>query len=275
MPVETKLLENVAITGTNNKITRMTVRVRQDGVILAAGNPLFVGDDFTEAGLPAPKVNQKWEDYSSEEQALALTIDHPRVEWKEKPEIRAWLNGEIVEEDTRERQNEFLRSKGFRWAKRGIYHSGDGDMVDRWFLLNPEGQAVVGYKDGGFDLIPFGSVKDILTGLGYYGQAAIDQAEAEEKASAERREMHEKVDAYFNDDANRVDDGEPNFTTRPIQIESFMPRRQFYIEPDGIWLDVYNSADGDDWSRNNTDYGIASKYRYDAEIVNCLEVLKK
>lgn len=275
MPAETKLLENVAITGTNNKVTRMTVRVRQDRVILAAGNPLFVAEDFSNAGLPVPKANQKWEAYTEAEQALALTIDHPRVEWKEKPEIRAWLNGEIVEEDTRERQNEFLRSKGYKWQKRSVYNSGEGELEDCFFLFDPDGNAVVGYKDGGFDLLPFGNVKEILTSLGYYGQEAIDKAEAEEKASADRRDMREKVDAYFNDDANRLDNSEPNFTTRPIQIESFMPRRQFYIEPDGIWMDTYNSADGDDWSCNNTDYGIASKYRYDAEIANCLEALKK
>ena len=265
----------VKITGSNNEIKVMSAKLRQDGVLVKGPNfPLFVSDDFVEAGLPIPKVNQKWEAYSPVEQALALTIDHPRVEWKEKPEIRAWLNGEVVEEDTRERQNEFLRSKRYKWQKRSIYHSGDGEMVDRWLLLDPDGKIVVGVKDGGFDLIPFGNVKSILTELGYYGQEAIDKEAAEKKASTERREMRDEVFNHFAQYPIETPD-QVSFETQPIYLESHMPRRRFRIEGDALWIERHNTSDGDDWSLNNCDYGIASRYPFDAKIADYLRTLSQ
>ena len=266
----------VKITGSENKITPMSCKVRQDGVLTKGPDfPIFVGDDFTEAGVPLPKINQKWDDYSAQEQALALTIDHPRVEWKEKSEIRAWLNGEVIEEDTRERQNDFLKSKGYRWSKRGVYNSGEGDMEDRWFMLDPSGNAVIGYKDGGFDLIPFGSVKEILIELGYYGQEAIDKAETEKKASADRRGMRKKVEDFFNSPALETPEA-VTFSVPPIRIESHMPRRQFrIIEGEALWIEVHNTADGDNWALNNCDYGIARRYPFDAKIADNLHQLSR
>ena len=269
---ETKVVV-VKITGSENKITPMSCKVRQDGILTKGPNfPIFVGDDFTEAGIPLPKINQKWDDYSEQEQALALTIDHPRVEWKEQPEIRAWLNGEVIEEDTRERQNDFLKSKGYRWSKRGVYNSGEGDMEDRWFLLDPSGNAVVGYKDGGFDLIPFGSVKEILIELGYYGQSAINEKQQADEARANRRAMRSAIEHYFENTESETP--ESFESDAPIlRIESHMPRRQFCILDDAIVLEVHNTSDGDNWSLNNCDYGVASVFPYESKIADCLRQL--
>ena len=172
----------------------------------------------------------------------------------------------------REAENAFLRSKGYKWQKRSIYHSGDGEMVDRWLLFDPDDEIVVGYRDAGFDLIPFGDVKSLLTELGYYGQAAIDKADAEKKESAQRQEMRAEIDAFFGSPALETPDA-VTFTAPAIHIESYLPRRQFRIEDGALWIERHNTSDGDDWSLNNSDYGIASKYPFDPEIASFLRQL--
>ena len=169
-------------------------------------------------------------------------------------------------------ENEFLRSKGYRWEKRSLYNSGPGEMQDRWLLLDPDGEIVVGYKDAGFDLLPFGNVKSVLTELGYYGQAAIDEADAAERTSAARREMREAIFNHFAQYAIETP-AQANFETPAIYIDSYMPRRRFRIESDALWIERHNTADGDDWSINNCDYGIASRYPFDATIADYLRQL--
>ena len=270
------------IKASDGKMREMSAKVREDGLLIMAGSPIFVGADFTDAGLPIPTPNLPVAKYTDAEIELALTVDHPRVQWHSDSDYasmnekcKRFLAGEP--EDTRERQNAFLKEKGYRWEKRGVYHSNPGDMVDAWFLLDPNGDAVVGAKDAiTVELATFGSVKSILTELGYYGQAAVDTAKAETEKRQERHEMRAKVDAYF-DDANRTgevfEDAQSKFTVRPIQLEQNYPRRQFRIEDDCIWHETHNRSDGDDWSLNNSDYGIATQYKFDAEIAKFLRTL--
>ena len=269
--------------------------VREDGVLLNTygkneNAPIFVGQDFIDAGLPMPKLDLDFEDYSEAEQALALTIDHPRVELtsESREALEKWLSGEEDREKERmarlndkNNQNAFLKARGYRWEKRGVYHSNPGELVDAWFLLGPDGEVVCGWKDSiTEELASTGpSLKNLLTELGYYGQEAIDRAEAKAKEAAARREMRAKVDAYFADDENRTGETFENaqslFTAPPIEIEKHYPRRQFRIEKDCMWHEAWNSSDGDDWSRNNSSYGIARQYKFNAEIAECLRKLAK
>ena len=270
--------------------------VREDGVFLNTyGNnenaPIFVGQDFIDAGLPMPKPDLNFEDYSEAEQALALRIDHPRVELTEASReiIEKWLSGEEDREkerkarlDDRNNQNAFLKSKGYRWQKTRVYLHGPGEVADAWTLLNSDGEEVIGAKVGvsGEEVIQTGTtVKALLTELGYYGEDAKREAEEQETARQERVAMREKIDAYFSNDANRTgetfEDAQAEFTARPIQIEKHYPRRQFRIESDCIWHESHNRSDGDDWSLNNCDYGIARQYNFDSQIADCLRKLSK
>lgn len=290
-----KKFVKMKVKGSDGRWKNTDFSVREDGILLNTygkneNAPIFVGQDFIDAGLPMPKLDLDFEDYSEAEQALALRIDHPRVELTEASReiVEKWLSGEEDREKERmarlndkNNQNAFLKSKGYRWEKRGVYHSNPGELVDAWFLLGPDGEVVCGWKDSiTEELASTGpSLKTLLTELGYYGQEAIDKAAAEAKAQAERRQMREKVDAYFDDDANRTgevfEDAQAEFTAKPIYLESHYPRRRFRIESDCIWHESHNRSDGDDWSLNNCDYGIARQYKFDSEIADCLRKLAK
>ena len=269
----------IKVKASDNRTREMSVKVREDGLLLMLDSPIFVGADLTEAGVPMPTPNLPVEEYDSDTLALALRIDHPRVtliDDKYAVKVKAMLAGEP--EDTRERQNAFLKERGYRWEKQSFYCSGDvGDFVEYWALLDSAGNEVVGKTDGGGWIKEIGSVKRILTELGYYGQEAVDAAAEAKAKSVERKRMREAVDAYFANDANRTgetfENAQAEFTTRPIQIEKHHPRRQFRIEKDCIWYESHNRSDGDDWSLNNCDYGIARQYKFDTEIAECLRSL--
>lgn len=259
----------VGIIGSNGQESTLMARVRKDGILFQGASPLFVGQDFKDRGIPMPRANQKWESYSQREQELALRIDDPRVSFEETPKLRAFLNGE--EEDTRERQNAFLKSKGYRWSRENVYNSGPGEMESCWFLLNPSGEAVVGWKDVGGMLAEFGSVKVVLTRIGYYGEEAAETLAAKETHGAERRSKREKLEKFFQDESNRVEISEEriSFMSPPIKIG----RNQYRIEPGALWQETANWGDGDMWNHNNCDFGIARKFRFDAEIAEILEEL--
>ena len=293
--MKVKKFVHMKVKGSDGKWKATNFTVREDGVLLNTygeneNAPIFVGQDFIDAGLPMPKLDLDFEDYSEAEQALALTIDHPRVELtpESREIIEKWLSGEEDREKERmarlndkNNQNAFLKARGYRWEKRGVYHSNPGEVIDAWFLLDPDGEVVCGWKDSiTEELASTGpSLKTLLTDLGYYGQEAIDKAEAEAQARAERRQMREKVDAYFANDANLTgetfESAEAEFTTRPIMIEKHYPRRQFRIESDCIWHESHNTSDGDDWRFNNSSYGIANQYKFNADIAECLRKLAK
>lgn len=288
-----KKFVKMKVKGSDGRWKNTDFSVREDGVLLNTygkneNAPIFVGQDFVDAGLPLPKPDQDWDAYSADEQNLALTIDHARVELTaaSREIIEKWLSGEEDREKERtarledkNNQNAFLQSKGYRWEKRGVYHSNPGELVDAWFLLGPDGEVVCGWKDSiTEELASTGpSLNTLLTELGYYGQEALDKAAAEATQRQARREMRAKVDAYFANDANRTgetfENAQAEFTTRPIQIEKHYPRRQFRIETDCLWYEEHNSSDGDDWSLNNCNYGIARQYKFDAEIAECLRSL--
>lgn len=286
-----KKFVKMRIKGSDGRQKNTDYSVREDGVLLNTyGNensPIFVGQDFIDAKLPMPQPDLDWTEYSEEEQSLALTINHPRVALmpESREMIDRWLSGEedrekerIARLDDKNNQNAFLTSKGYRWEKKRLYIGGEiGDIVEDWILLDPSGAAVIDFQDGGGWVKQIGDLKHILTKLGYYGQEAIDKAESEAAARATRREMRTKVDAYFNNETNRTgetyEDAQSLFTARPVQIEKHYPRRRFRIENDCIWLEAHNRSDGDDWSLNNCDYGIATQFKYDQEIADCLRKL--
>lgn len=286
-----KKFVKMRIKGSDGRQKNTDYSVREDGVLLNTyGNensPIFVGQDFIDAKLPMPQPDLDWTEYSEAEQNLALTINHPRVQLtpESREMIDRWLSGEedrekerMVRLDDKNNQNAFLTSKGYRWEKKRLYIGGEiGDMVEDWILLDPSGAAVIDFQDGGGWVKQIGDLKHILTKLGYYGQEAIDKAESEAAARATRREMRTKVDAYFNNETNRTgetyEDAQSLFTARPVQIEKHYPRRRFRIENDCIWLEAHNRSDGDNWSLNNCDYGIATQFKYDQEIADCLRKL--
>ena len=249
----------------------------EDGLLISPqGYPMVIADELTEAGFKPADAQLPISEVDPEILPLVLRVGDNRGNVVER--IETSEERKAREKVERDNQNAFLREKGYRWEKQNFYVSGDvGDLVTRWFLIDPDGNAVVGAKDGGGYIAEFGSVKAILTGLGYYGQEAIEKAESKTKARQERREMRAKVDAYFDDDANRTgetfEDAQSQFTARPVAIEKHAPRRQFRIEADCIWYETHNRSDGDDWSLNNSDYGIARQYKFDAEIADCLRRL--
>ena len=240
------------------------------------GTAMVVGEDVAAAGFKSADFQKPFEQLTDAQREIVLHVGDNRghmVKKRETPTER-----KAREKAERDKQNTFLKERGYRWEKRNFYCSGDiGDLVERWFLIDSDGEAVVGAKDGGGFIAEFGSVKSILTELGYYGQEAIDKAAEETKDREERHQMRAKVDDYFADDANRTgeifEDAQSQFTVHPIKIEKHYPRRQFRIESDCIWHERHNSSAGDDWALNNCDYGIATQYKLDAEIADCLRSL--
>ena len=152
-----------------------------------------------------------------------------------------------------------------------------GDMAHTWcnagFCLTLEGKAVVGYKDGGFDLIPSTAPSgqgDILTELGYYGQAAIDEAEAEKQESAERREMLlRRWTAIF--EINALPNARTIFEQSHPRFKSnlFMPTSSSSASLRRFDA-VVAASQHERWLTtghlNNCDYGIARVYPLDREI---------
>lgn len=266
--------ENVVfmrITNPAGKTTARGFEIDRDGIVLNPANhdPMFFAGResqpirFDEPAVEIPNDSDKF----AVEQFLAGNCETVRAGVD-----MFYAKREEKKQSERAAENAFLRSKGYKWEKRSLYNSGPGEMQDCWLLFDPDGTIVVGYKDGGFDLIPFGNVRSILTELGYYGQDAIDEAEAAEKQATERRQMRARVDAFFNASALETPES-VQFETPPIYTESHMPRRRFRIEANGLWIEAHNTSDGDDWSRNNCDFGIASRYPFDSQIAQCLRQL--
>ena len=272
---------NVIIKTSDGKTRDFGLKIDENGLLIHVGSPLFVAADLETAGVPAPTPSLKPEEYDPEILKHALHLDSPRVtlvDDKYADKVKRMLAGEP--EDTRERQNAFLREKGYRWEKKQLYFFGPGEFDDVWVLRGPDGDLVIDAEvavSGEESILTGTTVEALLTKLGYYGQEAINRAEAETAARKSRREMRAKVDTYFADDANRTgetyEDAESLFTVRPITIEKHYPRRQFRIETDCIWREAWNSSDGDDWRFNNSDYGIAVQFKFDAEIADCLRKL--
>ena len=259
------------ITNPAGKTAERGFEVNTDGVVLnpANHNPMYFAERpdepirISEACVVVVNDSDKFavEQFQAGECA---SIDAGRKQF--------YAKRDEAKKTERDAENAFLRSKGFRWEKRSLYNSGPGEMQDRWLLLDPNGNIVVGYKDGGFDLLPFGDVKSILTDLGYYGQDAVDKKQSDKAEAAERMRMRSEVDGYFQSMPSQKP---VNFSSEvpPVQIESFMPRRQFRILGDSLVLESHNTGDGDDWSLNNCDYGIATVFPFDPEIADYLRQL--
>lgn len=287
--VRVKKFVKMKVKGSDGRWKNTDYSVREDGVLLNTyGNenaPIFVGQDFVDAGLPMPKIDCDWDAYSTEEQNLALTIDHPRVELTSESReiIEKWLSGEEYREkdrmarlNDRNNQNAFLKSKGYRWEKKRLYIGGEiGEVVEDWILRDLNGKAVIDFKDGGGWVKAIGDLKRILTQLGYYGQAAIDQLTAEDAARLARHEARVRVDAYFQARSHNPPETVPATVAKQSFTIAKSSRTRYAVADGEIWVRIYNGMDGDDWSLNNDGMFISAPYPYNAEIVADLELLRQ
>ena len=284
-----KKFVKMKVKGSDGRWKNTDYSVREDGVLLNTyGNenaPIFVGQDFIDAGLPLPQADLDWNEYSEEVQNLALTIDHPRVELtpESREMIDKWLSGEEDREkdrmarlNDRNNQNAFLTSKGYHWKKKRLYIGGEiGEVVEDWTLIAPTGEAVIDFTDGGGWVKQIGNLKRVLTELGYYGQEATDKLTAEDAARLARREARVRVDAYFQAHPHNP----PEIVPEAIAKQSFTiatsSRTRYAVTENEIWVRIYNGMDGDDWSLSNDGMFISAPYPYDAGIVADLELLRQ
>ena len=266
-----------------------------DALLLSAshenkGTPFFLSADLEEAGITV-KPSLPPSEYSEEELKHALRLNDPRVTYGniyegEKENIDAWLTGEFdspeaskkarydskqdEKKEERNRQNAFLREKGYKWEKRGYYASGPGEMWEGWFLIDPDGEVIRGEKEIGEEAVPYGiKVETLLTQLGYYGQEALDKLNAEVEHHKARAEAKERVESFFEANESELDVSDE----RPFSI-SKTSRTEYKVSEDGIFKLIYNGMDGDNWSYNNDGMYISRRYPYNADIAADLEFLK-
>ena len=244
-----------------------------DGLLISPQlTPMAIGTEITAAGFKASDAQMKLENLNPALLPFILKVGDNRGNRVEAIETAAERKAKRDAE--RKKQNAFLKDRGFHWEKRSFYASDPGEMVQRWFLLDPAGDAVVGFKDGGGYIAEFGDVESVLTEIGYYGQAAIDKAAAAEEEASARRQMREAIDTFFRQPALEVPETDVEIDQPVIHIEYYLPRRQFQIiEGDALWIKVHNTSDGDDWSQNNCDFGIARRYPFDSQITEYLRKL--
>ena len=264
--------------------------------------PLLLKSDLDAAGVEA-QAGIPYDDCPVEVQNLALRFDDQRIKWghiyaDERADVEAWLAGELDDpnngstlrrekrekdrKEERKRGNAFLKEKGYTWKRISLYLYDPGEFTDGWALIDQNGDTVFQQEviAGGTEISTIdGKVKNLLIELGFYGEEAIEAKREYEANAAEHRKMREAVDAYFNNDSNctgeTFDDAQAEFTTNPVYIESHYPRRRFRIESECLWHESHNISDGDMWSLNNCDYGIASQYKFDGTIAEYLKALAK
>ena len=215
--------------GTTNPSLVVDVDFNRQGLLLLANKPLFIKADLDAAGLPASVAKHAVEETSPEVLSHALRIDDARVSFDKEghPRLVAAMDGDldaldrrVWEKRERDKQNAFLRAKGYRWEKREFYVGGEiGDMVTRWFLINPEEKAVVGSKPGMWGVETFGNLERLLTELGFYGDAAVVAQVEADLRRAEQRAALEIVNAanltWRNEAGSFVD------SKLPTEIEMF------------------------------------------------------
>ena len=246
-----------------------------DGLLISLqGHAMVIGDEIIATGFKASDIQVPIADLPEEIKPFVLRVGDNRghlVERRETPSER-----KAREKEERDAQNAFLRKKGYRWEKRSFYVSGEiGDMVTRWFLIDPDGEVVIGARDGGGRIEEYGHLKGILRDLGYYGQEAIDEHNArvaeQERVAADRSEARSKIDTHFDTEPHTPT---PEVAERSLTLVSIdSSRTRYAVTDEGIWKLVYNGMDGDDWSYNNYSMYIASRYDYDAEVAKAIEFL--
>lgn len=285
--MKVKKFVKMKVRGSQGTWKKTDFSVREDGVLLNTygkneNSPIFVGQDFIDAGLPMPTLDLNYDDYSPEEQALALTIDSARVELSEESReaIEKWLSGEEDREkarmaklNDRDNQNAFLRQHGYRWERKNYYASGPGELWTGWFLFDADGNEIIGEVEIGDQPVKTGrNLKALLTELGYYGDAEKTALEAKRERDAKRSEMRQKVRAFLDstEGEKAVSDAKP-FRISDINVS----RNEFKVEPNAaIYHLVWNGSDGDNWSYNNDGMYISYRYPYDADVAAALEFLK-
>lgn len=282
--MKVKKFVKMKIKGSDGKWKSTDFSVREDGILLNTygeneNAPLFVGQDFIDAGLPIPRPDLNYEDYSAEEQALALTINHPRVELSTESQavIDKWLSGEEEREkarmaqlNDRNNQNTFLREHGFKWERKDYYASTPGELWTGWFLYDADGNEIIGEKEIGDQRVKTGrNLKALLTELGYYGDEAKEALEAKRERDLKRFEMRKIIRDFLDSH-----EGEKDVSDAKSFSISEVDRSKFKIEDTAIFHLVWNGSDGDNWSYNNDGMYISYRYPYNADVVDALVFLK-
>lgn len=246
--------------GTTNPDVVVDVDFNRNGLLRYGHYPLFIADDLGRAGIPASIAKCYVEDAPDEVLQHALTIHDARVSFDadEHPRLVAALEGDLDALDRgvwnrrkREKQNAFLREKGYRWEKRGFYVGGDiGDIVERWFLINPDGEPEVGARPDVWGVAEFGDLERTLTALGFYGPAAAAEQAAADVQRAEERAAWEVVDAA---DLTWRNSAATAATAIPADVDMFnidsQTRTNYGLEQgEAIW--VRRWEDDYAWNRN-------------------------
>lgn len=239
--------------GRTNPDIVVDVDFSRDGLLLLGNRPLFIRADLEAAGLPASAAATEVAVASAEVLSCALRIDDARVRFdaEKHPRLVAAMRGDldaldkrVWEKREREKQNAFLKTKGYRWEKRDFYVGGEiGDFVTRWFLIDSVGKAIVGSKPGMWGVETFGNLERLLTELGFYGDAA---AAAQVKADLRRAEQRAAVEIVNAANLTWRNEAGTQQSALPAEIEPFSiagERGSYGLEP-GVaiwvtWWDAY------------------------------------
>ena len=238
--------------GTTNPSLVVDVDFNRQGLLLLADKPLFVKADLDSAGIPASVAKAFVDEMSPEVLSHALRIDDARVSFDKAshPRLVAAMEGDlnaldrrVWEKRKRDKENAFLKTKGYRWEKRDFYVGGEiGDFVTRWFLIDSAGNAVVGSKPGMWGVETFGNLKRLLTELGFYGDAA---AAAQVEADLRRAERCAAAEIVKAADLTWRNEAGTQESALPAEIERFsLPgeRGSYGLEPGvAIWVSWWDA----------------------------------
>lgn len=252
------------------------------GILIApGGKPYFVGkllEKFNIAKSSAEKV-KSYKDLTEELKNCVVRIGDY--------EDYSCYNAEELFKSEKDRQNAFMKEKGYRWEKYMHYVDGyeammtgdtenDGEFVERWRCKNKEGE-VVNFSE-----------KLILEG--YYGQDKIDEYYKDKEKEREEIKLNEAianaektVREFTNNNDNIVEYPEKFETNEDDEYFSFRKSGHniygsgvaYCIRKNNFFKIQNNGMDGDDWSRNNMGTGgagaIAIEYKYDENIVSLIK----
>ena len=263
--------------GSTNPDIVVDVDFSRDGLLLLGNRPLFIRADLESAGLPASVAATEVAAASAEVLSCALRIDDARVRFdaEKHPRLVAAMRGDLDALDRRrwtkrkrDKENAFLRERGYRWEKQHFYVGGEiGDIVSRWFLLDADGEAVVGSRPALGGIADFGNVERLLTTLGYHGEAAREALVEADRLRAVQRAAREVVDAanltYRNDAGTFA-------PTLPAGVEMFHidgTRDTYGMEPgQAIWVSWW-----DYWKEDL----FLLRFPWEAQVAEALQTLRR
>jgi len=252
------------------------------GILIApGGKPYFVGallEKFNIAKSKAEKV-KSYKDLTDELKQCVIKIG-------DYEEYSCYNSQELFKSE-KEKQNAFMRTKGYTWVKTMHYVDGceammtgdtenDGEFVERWICKNKDGE-VVNFSE-----------KLILEG--YYGQEKIDEYHKEKEREREEIILNEQISIaektvkeFVKNHENIVEVPEKFETKEDDEYYSFAKSGHnihgsgvaYCIRDNKFFKIGNNGMDGDDWSRNNMGTGgagaIAIEYKFDESIINLIK----